>query len=96
MVKKPEIYKIGVPLDQLYCINMDDLDMGGSWNSNFLNYVQMDLYLCENGTEYNENSSYCTTLDTIKNKIGENNLLDAEILILKLLLLFYIDIIYII
>ena len=55
---------------------------------------------CEKGTDYNENSSYCTTIDTIKNKIGENNSINIEIfilffnfnlLILKLLLLFYID-----
>ena len=35
MAKKPEIYKIEIPLDQLYCINMDDLDIDGSWISNF-------------------------------------------------------------
>ena len=78
MANKPEIYQINVPLDKLYCIDMDDLDMGGSWISTFVNYVQLDLYLCENGIDYNENNSYCTTLDTIKNRIGENNSLDAE------------------
>ena len=79
MAKKPGIYQIDVPLDKLYCIDMDDLDMGGSWISNFINYVRMDLYLCENGIDYDENSSYCTTLDIIKNKFGENNSLDIEI-----------------
>ena len=79
MVEKTEIYQIDVPLDQLYCIDMDDLEMGGSWISNFINYVRMDLYLCENGTDYNENNPYCTTLDTIKNKLGENNSIDIEI-----------------
>ena len=33
---------------------------------------------CEKGTDYNENSSYCTTIDTIKNKIVENNSIDIE------------------
>ena len=74
-----ELYKINVPLDQLYCIDMDDLDMGGSWISSFINYVRMDLYLCENGVEYNENSPYCTTIETIKNRLGENNSMDFEI-----------------
>ena len=78
MAKKPEFYQINVPLDKLYCINMDDLDMGGSWIYNFINYVEIDLYLCENGIDYNENSSQCTTKDSIKNRIGENNSLEAE------------------
>ena len=78
MTNKPEFYQINVPLDKLYCINMDDLDIGGSWISNFVNYIQMDLYLCENGIDYNENSPFCTTKNTIKNKIGENNSLEAE------------------
>ena len=79
MVEKPEIYKINVPLNKLYCISMDDLDIGGSWISNFINYVRIDLYLCENGIDYNENNSHCTTLDTIRNRIGKNNSLDVEI-----------------
>ena len=46
MVNKPKIYQINVPLDQLYCIDMDEFDMGGSWINDFINYVRMDLYLC--------------------------------------------------
>ena len=78
MAEKPEFYKMSVPLNQLYCVDMDDLEMGGSWITNFVNYVQMDLYLCKNGIDYNENDSNCTTKDIIKNKIGENNSLEAE------------------
>ena len=33
-------YMINVELDKLYCIDMDDLSMGGSWDNEFLNYVE--------------------------------------------------------
>ena len=78
MANKSNIYYISVPLNQLYCIEMEDLEIDGSWISSYMNHVQMDLYLCENGTDYNENNTYCTTEETIKNKIGENNSLEVE------------------
>ncbi len=31
---------LNVPLNELYCIDMDYLDVGGSWISDFLNYVE--------------------------------------------------------
>ena len=37
-------YMINVELDKLYCIDMDDLSMGGSWDNEFLNYVEFDIY----------------------------------------------------
>ena len=78
MAEKPEFYQMDVPLNQLYCVDMDDIEMGGSWISNFLNYIEMDLYLCENGIDYDGNSSLCTTRDSIINKTGLNNSLKAE------------------
>ena len=78
MANKSNIYYISVPLNQLYCIEMENLEMGGSWISSFMKHVRMDLYLCENGIDYNENNTYCTTEKTIKNKIGENNSLEVE------------------
>ena len=70
---------MNVPLNQLYCVDMEDIEIGGSWISNFINYVQMDLFLCKNGSDYNENNSFCTTQDSIKNKIGVESPLKAEI-----------------
>ena len=78
MINKPEIYKINIQLDKLYCIDMDDLEMGGSWISLFINYVKMDFYLCEDGIDYNETNSKCTTKKEIINRIGYNNSLYIE------------------
>ena len=73
MAIKSEIYRITIPLNELYCIDMDDLDMGGSWISEFINYVQFDLYFCQGGINYNETDPKCTSYNDILNHIGQNN-----------------------
>ena len=78
MINKPEIYYLEVPLDKLNCIDMDDLDMGGSWINLYVNYVKMDFYLCKDGIDYNENSNKCTSYEKIHNIIGNNNSLKIE------------------
>ena len=52
---------------------MDDLDMGGSWITEFINYVQFDLYYCKDGINYNISNPKCTPYDKIKNFVGKNN-----------------------
>ena len=79
MGRKSNIYQITVPLNELYCIDMDDLDMGGSWISEFINYIQFDLYYCENGINYDETNSNCTTFKKIIDSVGENNSLEVDI-----------------
>ena len=49
MTNKPENYYLDVPLNKLYCIDKDDLNIGGSWISSYVNYIKIDFYLCEDG-----------------------------------------------
>ena len=49
MVNRSDLYKINVSLDDLYCINMEDLNVGGNWQADFINYIEFDLYVCKNG-----------------------------------------------
>ena len=80
MANKSDIYKINIPLNELYCINMDDeVIMGGSWQSPFIGYIKLDLYFCKNGIDYNESNSDCTTYEKIKNITGKNNSLEFEL-----------------
>jgi len=37
------LYMIDMKLDELYCIDMEDLYIGGNWDIDFLNFVQFDL-----------------------------------------------------
>ena len=79
LIHENNIYQITVPLNELYCIDMEDLDIGGSWMSEFISYIEFDLYYCENGINYDETNSKCTTFDKIIKYAGENNSLDISI-----------------
>ena len=79
MKNNSERFIIDIDLDQLFCIDMDDLDVGGSWDSDFLNLVTLDLYNCKNGIDYDEDNSNCTTYDKIEKIAGKNNNLQFEI-----------------
>jgi hypothetical protein len=61
MNNNTDLFIIDTPLDQLYCIDMDDLNIGGNWNYDFINYVEFDLYICKNGEDYDENNINCTS-----------------------------------
>ena len=73
-------FLLDINLSELYCIDMEDLNMGGNWNINFLNYIRFDLYLCENGSDYNETSDKCTSFSDIEKKFGKDNSLFFELL----------------
>ena len=73
-------FLLDINLGELYCIDMEDLNMGGEWNTDFLNYIRLDLYLCENGIDYNETSDKCTSFDEIEKIIGKDNSLFFELL----------------
>ena len=79
MAKYADSFIIDIDLDQLYCIDMDELDMGGSWDSLFINYVEFDLYICEDGIDYDENNIKCRTYDEIIEAAQENNSFEFEI-----------------
>ena len=53
MANKPDSFKINVPLNELFCIDDDDLPFGGSWNGNYLYYLEYNLHLCEEGIHFN-------------------------------------------
>ena len=65
-----EEFSIDIPLNELYCIEMDDLDMGGTWTSDFINYLQFDLYLCKDGINYDEDNTNCTRYDKLRSEYG--------------------------
>ena len=78
MINKNNIYKINIPLNELYCIDMDDIFMEESVITNFTYYIKFDLYLCKNGISYDENNTNCTIVSQIKERTGINNSLSIE------------------
>ena len=78
MVNEKNNYEIFVSLNNIYCIDMEDLEVGGSWMGNYISYIQFDLYYCQDGIKYNASSSQCTSFNTLKNFVGENNSLEID------------------
>ena len=78
MINKSDLYMLDMKLEELYCIDMEDLYIGGNWNSDFLNFVEFDLYICKNGIDYDENNQNCTTYEKIAEITGKYNCLDFE------------------
>ena len=75
-----EEYIIDIPIDTLYCIDMEDLNVGGSWNTDFLNFIRFDLYMCEDGIDYNETNKKCTKHDDLRNIYGKGDSVFFELL----------------
>ena len=78
MVNKTDLYNIEIPLDELYCIDTEDLYLGGSLISNFVYFIEFDLFLCKDGIPYDENNENCTSISKLKKYAGENNSFIAE------------------
>ena len=79
MIYESNSFQLTVPLNELYCIDMEDLDMGGSWITEFIYYIEFDLYYCEDGINYDETNPKCSTFNKIKNFIGSDNSLEIDI-----------------
>ena len=72
-------YLLDIELDKLYCIEMDNINMGGGWDTEYINYVQFDLYTCKNGIDFDKNNENCSTYEEIMEKVGEDNSFSMDI-----------------
>ena len=66
-------FLLDLPLDELYCIDMENIDIGGSWNSDFVNYIRLDLNLCKDGLNYDESNINCTRPEYLTSLYGKDN-----------------------
>ena len=79
MINNKDYFTIDAPLHELYCIDMENLDMGGNWDYDFVNYVEFDLYVCKNGIDYNETNKNCTSYDELILAAQKDNSFEFEI-----------------
>ena len=75
MINRPDLYKIDVPLNQLFCFDNDIL-FGGNWNYNYLNYLEINLYLCEDGVSFNISDPKCSKIEKYLQNINSSLLFD--------------------
>ena len=73
MANNTDSYTLDIDLEKVYCIDMDDLEMGGNWDTDYVFYLQFDLYACKNGIDYDENNPDCSSYENITKAAGENN-----------------------
>ena len=76
MANRPENYKINVPLDQLFCIEQDDILFGGFWNSKFMYYLEINLYLCDGNIIFNSSDPRCKNADDLLKRQNSSIIFD--------------------
>ena len=54
MANNTDSFILDIELDKLYCIEMDNLNMGGGWDADFIYYIEFDLFRCDGGIDYDE------------------------------------------
>ena len=78
MSNKSKNYKIDIKLNQLFCIDRDDIPFGGSWADNYINYLQINIYLCKDGIDLNISDPRCSKIEYFIN--NKNTSMIFEIL----------------
>ena len=76
MANRPENYKINVPLDELFCIEQDDVLFGGFWNSKFMYYIEINLYLCDGNIKFNSSDPRCKNADDLLKRQNSSIIFD--------------------
>jgi hypothetical protein len=67
MATRPDNYKIGVSLNELFCIEQDDISFGGNWNKDFISFIEINLYLCKDGINFNSSDPRCSQIEDFLN-----------------------------
>ena len=57
----------------LYCPEFDGKKFGGYWDSPYLYYFEIQVYFCENGTQYSKNNSKCTSLNELNDFLNQDH-----------------------
>ena len=68
-----------VNFDSLYCIDMEDLIMGGDWFHDFVYHIQFDFFLCEDGANFGTEGKKCISEEEFDKVIGTDNEWHIEI-----------------
>jgi len=76
MGNKPDNYKIDVPLNELFCIDKDDIPFGGNWNGEYIYYLAINLYLCDEGIYFNSSDLRCAKANDLFNSINSSLFFD--------------------
>ena len=76
MANKPSNYRINAALNELYCIEQDDILFGGSWNGDFIYYIEINLYLCDENIYFNSSDPKCEKIDNLLKSLNSSILFE--------------------
>ena len=75
MVNRSDYHSIDIPLNEIFCLDQDNITFGGDWNLNFTNYLEIGLYLCD-GVAFNESDPRCSGLLKLMETINSSLFFD--------------------
>ena len=64
---------LGKNFGVLYCPELGGKKFGGYWDSPNLYYFEIQVFFCENGTQYTSNNEKCTSLDKLKSFLNQDD-----------------------
>ena len=65
MANKTDNYLININLNELFCIEDELQYFGGSWHKEELYYIEVNLYLCQEGIHFNESDKRCRKFEDL-------------------------------
>ena len=68
-----EDFGLGKNLGVLYCPELGGKKFGGYWDSPNLYYFEIQVFFCENGTQFSSNNTKCTSLEKLKSFLNQDN-----------------------
>ena len=72
MINETHNFKIEVPLNELFCIEKDNISFGGNWNDAYINYIEINLVLCKDAIYYNSTDERCKNITEFINNINSS------------------------
>ena len=70
MINETKNFKIEVPLNELFCIENENISFGGNWNDEYINYIEINLLLCNDEIYYNPSDERCQKITEFINNIN--------------------------
>ena len=65
MINKTENHIIDVNLNELFCIDDEFSIIGGSWDKEEVNFIEINLYLCKDGINFNASDPKCQNINNL-------------------------------
>ena len=71
MATKNDHFKLNIKLNEIFCIDENEIPFGGSWDSDYIYFLEINLYLCKDGIDFNITDERCTNFSKLIE--NENN-----------------------